>query len=154
MPNYVTGGKKLKRFLHDAKREQRRMIEGGGVVVSVGFLDAVVAVVAAQLEFGDPSTNLPERPAFRIALQTIKRDLGAFLKKRINPRTLAVNHALGTEIARFCIEVVKRSYHDLERPGESERQIERKGFSDPLVGKEGPKLIERIAAEINGMSVE
>ena len=89
MLNYVKGGNKLKRFLHDAKREQRRMIEGGGVVVSVGFLDAVVAVVAAQLEFGDPSTNLPERPAFRIALQTIKRDLGAFVKKRINPRTLA-----------------------------------------------------------------
>ena len=115
MPNYVTGGKKLKRFIHEAKRQQRRM--EGGVVVSVGFLDAVVAVVAAQLEFGDPSTNLPERPAFRIALQTIKRDLGAFVKKRINPRTLAVDHALGTEIARYCIEVVKRSYHDLERPG-------------------------------------
>ena len=85
MPNYVKGGKKLKRFLHDAKREQRRMIEGGGVVVSVGFHDLVIASLAAELEFGDPSTNLPERPAFRIALQTIKRDLGAFVKKRIEP---------------------------------------------------------------------
>ena len=49
MPNYVKGGKKLKRFLHDAKREQRRMIEGGGMVVSVGFHDLVIASLAAEL---------------------------------------------------------------------------------------------------------
>ena len=152
MPNYVTGGKNLKRFIHEAKRQQRRM--EGGVVISVGFLDAVVAVVAAQLEFGDPSTNLPERPAFRIALQTIKRDLGAFVAERIDTRTMRVDNALSKKIATWLVEIVQRSYHDLERPGESERQIERKGFSDPLVGKEGPKLISRISAEIDGMSVE
>ena len=142
----VTGGRKLKRFLKEAKQAQSRP----EVVISVGFFDLVIAALAAELEFGDPSQGLPERPAFRIAIQTIKRDLSAFVAERIDTRTMRVDNALSKKIATWLVEIVQRSYHGLESPRESEAQQERKGFSDPLVGKEGPKLIDRIAAKLDG----
>ena len=146
------GGKKLARFLRKAKAAQARP----PVVISIGFHDKVIGALAAQLEFGNPETNLPERPAFRLAVQTIRRDLSSFIvrERLIDPLKMVVDDRAAREIAKWCVEVLKRSYHDLEAPRESERQQERKGFSDPLVGHEGPKLIERIAAEINGVRVD
>jgi len=143
----MKGGKKLAAFLKKAKAAQRRQ---GEVRIDVGFIgDALIAGLAAELEFGNPDRNLPERPAFRRANERIKRELAGFVAERINPRTLEINHALAMEIAEWAVDIVKSEYHAFADPPEGERQLQRKGGqSDPLVGVEGPKLIERIAARI------
>lgn len=151
----VTGGKVLAKTLKEANAAQKKMLREGGIIISVGFHEKLIAVLAAQLEFGNPNTNLPERPAFRIAVERIKRDLTPFVVKErlINPLKMVVDDNSARRIATWCVDVVKEEYHSFDEPAEGERQRGRKGFSDPLVGKDGPKLIENIAAEINGQSV-
>ena len=152
----VTGGDKFFKFIKDAKKAQRKII-GKPMVISVGFLDKIIAVLAAQLEFGNPNTKLPERPAFRQAIERIKRELAPFIikNKLINPRFMIVDDNAAHKIAEWLVNKVKESYHGLDEPAEGERQLARKGGqSDPLVGTSGPKLIEHIAAEINGLRVD
>ena len=53
------GGQKLKAHLRAAHKAAREAPKG----VEVGFLEKRIATLAAQLEYGNPATNLPERPA-------------------------------------------------------------------------------------------
>ena len=56
-------GRKLKARL---RSDERKVREVRGTVISVGFHDKRMASLAAILEYGEPQTNLPERPAFRL----------------------------------------------------------------------------------------
>ena len=150
----VTGGKKLAAFLKNSKREQRKII-GKPVVISIGFLDAVIAALAATHEFG--LGNNPERPAFRVGIERMKSGLVHFIvsNRLIDSRKMVVNESAALRIATWCVGVVKESYHAFTTPAEGERQLARKGGrSDPLVGASGPKLISHLAAAINGQRVD
>ena len=145
----TTGGSRLKAHLE----WQRRRVRGMPIVVEVGFKDRRIAVLAANLEFGNPSTNLPERPAFRVGSRESHEAVRRALAELPGPMT--VDKA--TRIATIARDTIRRAYLTYHGPGLSERQRARKAGTqyadDELVGHEGPKLIGHIHGYVNGRQV-
>ena len=148
----MTGGKKLKRFLANAKRTAR----GPAPVIVAGFTDPHIASLAARLEFGDPRANLPERPAFRQssddALAAGRAVLVKALKRQARAGDFAIDNAVAEEAADAMAEELRFGYARYSGPGLSERQRKRKvgtpGAGHELVGHEGPRLINRIRGRV------
>ena len=88
---YVKGGDKLKRFLRAAARSSRAKQP----TVEAGFLTPHVARLAGRLEFGDPRSNLPERPAFRIAKGDALKAGRAVIADALGKRTRGLCCKLG-----------------------------------------------------------
>lgn len=143
----VSGGHRARAFFARARRAQP-------VRIRVGFLDQFSAMLASQLEYGNRAQNLPERPAFRRAIRRIRKELPAFIAARVDVLNPIISEGAAREIATWAVEVLQDEYHAFSNPREGPRQRARKGFSNPLVGEEGPRLINRIAAEINGQKVD
>ena len=154
-----TGGGKLKKFLTDAKQAQRNI-----PTVEVGFGDVRVGVLAAQLEFGNPQTNLPERPAFRLGMGRMRDAVMPRVveMKRAQARAgkgavFGFSEAQAREIAILARDTLRQSYRDFHGAELSERQKARKAGTqyadDQLVGSEGPKLIGHIHGYVNGNEV-
>ena len=106
-----------------------------------------------RLEYGDPSTNLPERPAFRVGVRDIEEKLRAKLKalKRVPTKADA------RKVATWARDRLRGAYLRYHGPGLSERQRRRKegtGYADDeLVGAQGPKLVGHIHAYVDGEEV-
>ena len=133
----VTGGENLKRELAKARAHTDE------VVVDIGF-KGPISSLASQLEFGNPRTRLPERPAARAAT----RDL-----EDIAVESRATTHDELVEAGVLMRDAMKNSYLNFHGAPLSERQKERKAgtkyATTQLVGSEGPKLAERIGAWID-----
>ena len=121
----------------------------------MGFHDPFTGRIAALLEFGNAATNLPERPAFRQALERIKfskPDLWAQARA-----DKAVTRAAIEAAARGARDIIRQAYLDFHGTPLSERSRERKAGTphelDQLVGAEGPKLIQHIHAYVDGREV-
>lgn len=149
----VKGGKKLLRKLAQLKRETRQLERTSA---EVGF-PRDVARQAAQHEFGMPSQNLPERPAFRQALPEVLR---VFSKTTLRARQSG--HLPAPAAVRKGAEAaaaeLRRQYQMGERLAPvSERTAERKagtpGEGKPLVGTRGPRMISRVRAWVNGVEI-
>lgn len=143
----VKGGSRLK--AHIAK--QRRAIRTGPQSVTVGFHGAI-APLARQLEFGNPATNLPERPAFRRSNQEASK---AFVESLKESGQLTQQSA--AKAGKAAAAVVRASYLGFRGPGLSEIQKARKegtaGANRELVGHRGPKLVEHLGVEVDGVEV-
>ena len=137
----TTGGGNLKRELAKARAAQPE------VVVDVGF-KGPVASLAAQHEFGNPRSSLPERPAIRAAT----RDL-----EDITVESKATDHEQFVEAGLLMRDALKNSYLNFEGTPLSARQQQRKAgtkyATDQLVGAEGPKLVEHVGVWIDGDKV-
>ena len=154
----VTGGKNLAKFLENAKRSQRATIP----LIEVGFGDARINVLAVQLEFGNPRSGIPERPAFRLGVQ----DMGAIVAERVEAMKrkdaktgrLGLTAAQARELAVLGRDTIRRAYHTFHGAPLSERQKARKAGTqyadDQLVGREGPKLISHIHGYVDGREVQ
>ena len=86
-----TGGQRLKRFLREAKSAEAK---SSGV--DVGFMASSrypsglpVAAAAAAHEFG--MAGLPERPFFRGAIESTKRQMRDALRRGIDPKTMVLD---------------------------------------------------------------
>ena len=148
----VRGGKALARFMRASKRAA-----GKAPVVEAGFLDRHVARLAGQLEFGNPNTNLPERPAFRQGIGDLKRTLPEVVGDAVAKdwkRGIVVTKEEATEVGVAARDIIKASYMSFDGPGLSERQAARKvgtpGADKELIGSEGPKLVEHIQSRVDG----
>ena len=145
------GGNKLKRWMAEKQRE------AGRITIEVGFRDERIAPLAAQLEFGNSSTRLPERPAFRQALPAIRKVALETARPYIRANRGTLSYEGAVRVAVAARDVLRQSYLDFEGPGLSEWQIERKrgspGAGQELIGSKGPKLVEQIKAWVNGREV-
>ena len=154
-----TGGSKLRRFLRQSKENMSRRAPE----ILVGFLDRTINPLALQLEYGNPDTSLPERPAFRQGIEDLRRQLPAIIRKALSsssPARDGVGHITSTqaaEIARAARDILRASYERFEGPGLSERQARRKegtpGADKELIGHEGPKLLAHLQVSVNGQIV-
>lgn len=153
MPTYTRGGRKLKRYLANAKRTAREKQP----VIEAGFLRAHVAQLAARLEFGDPRSNLPERPAFRQARKDAfaagTRALADGLRTRTREGVFMVDDATARKAAGAMAAAIADSYRTFHGPGLSERQTKRKegtpGAGRELVGHKGERLIGHISGRVS-----
>lgn len=130
----------------------RKGDELAGATVAVGFIrDPLAARVAAELEFG--SHALPERPAMRQSQREVTDAIRDVLPEGL--RTLPAPAVL-QEVADVAAEAMRKSYIKSGQSGAlapvSAKRAERKagtpGVGRVLVGTRGPKLIERIRAEV------
>ena len=159
MPARTKGGAKLRGFF----RKSRRNAASGWPDIVVGFLDRQIAVLAAQLEFGNPRTDLPERPAFRQGIADLERALSGIVLRALktaNPARDGVGHmtqAQAAEIGLAARDVLRASYERFEGPGLSERQSKRKegsiGEGLELIGHAGPKLLGHLQVSVDGQVV-
>ena len=133
----VTGGHSLKRELAKARAAQPE------VTVDVGFKGSVSSL-AAQHEFGNPRSHLPERPAIRASI----RDL-----ENIVIESKATDHEQFVEAGLLMRDAMKNSYLNFEGAPLGQRQLERKRgtkyATDQLVGAEGPKLVEHVGVWVD-----
>ena len=142
----TTGGKRLAAKVKEHERATNRL---RNIVVEVGFRDRRMAVLAGRLEYGDPSTNLPERPAFRLGALRVRRVVqGMVAGKGLMTASVA------RDIAIAARDTLRQAYREYHGPGLSARQKSRKRGSrfadDELIGSEGPKLIGHIHGYVNG----
>ena len=150
----VRGGAKLKRWIRNTRnRAKQRVIE-------VGFRDARIAPLAAQLEFGNPATNLPERPAFRLGVIKMREEVRRWLIKTLRAGSqdgVGLTDAQAVELAILARDIIRETYMDFHGAPLSQRQIERKAGTayadDQLIGAEGPKLVAHIKAYVDGAEV-
>ena len=144
----LKGGDKLKRFIRDRKRAADYQ-----PVIEIGFGDPVIAPLAAQLEFGSVTLNLPERPAFRQGIDRLKRDLPE-VYRRVLKRDGGLTEAGAAEIASGGRDIIKDAYLAFEGGGLSERQEARKRgtagawpgtgrIGRPKAGRANPRLCGR-----------
>ena len=151
MPSRVQGGKRWARFLKASKRAK-----GKQPAVTVGFHERHVAQLAGQLEFGNPRTGLPERPAFRSGVETLKRTLPGVVRDAVGGhdfrKGITVSQSAVVEVGTEARDTLKAAYLGFDGPGVGPAQAARKrgtpGEGRELVGSAGPKLISRIEARI------
>ena len=155
--NHVKGGQKLERFLRNSKSAaSARQPE-----IEVGFQGKQIAVLAAALEYGNPATNLPERPAFRAGIAKLPEVVKAWRETHLQGRDwtkgIVVPDSAYIALAVAARDAIRRSYLDYPGVGLSATQEARKAGSqyadDELVGSEGPKLISHIKAYVDGVEV-
>ena len=150
--NHVRGGAKLSRFLRNARASGA----ASQPTIEAGFLERHVASLAARLEFGDPKTSLPERPAFRTATADALAAGSAIVAKSLGSRVrsgnFAVDDADAKRAAEAMVETIRDSYRAAHFAPLSERQTARKAGTPfaarELVGRSGEKLIARIRGRV------
>ncbi len=154
MATKITGGKRLARFLRSQKKAAQYEPK-----IEIGFKGQIVPL-AALLEFGNPATNLPERPAFRQAIPRIAAAVKDYMRGNVlqPDGTIGLTKAKARELAVLIRDELRTSYLDYYGPGLSRRQQARKRGTqyerDELIGHEGPKLIEHIQAYVDGELVD
>ena len=152
----LKGGKKLDAYIKNSKRAAAKKLP----LIEVGFKDRRIAVLAGQLEFGNPESNLPERPAFRSTVRKRRESVNARVVElmRANlPQFTGLTKEQWVEIAILVRDIVRQEYEEFHGAPLSERQRQRKEdtpFADEqLIGAEGPRLIEHIKAYMDGVEV-
>ena len=151
------GGRKLARYIDQSTRASRV----APPLIQIGFRDKRIAPLAGMLEFGNPSTNLPEWPAFRLGIPEAERAIRDYLAKALlanRRKAIGLTPEQWRELAIIARDATRQSYMEFhEGPGLSERQRERKAGTsfadDELIGAEGPKLIGHIHAYVGGIQV-
>ena len=149
---YVRGGANLRKFLRNAARSK----SAPQASAEAGFLEPHIAGLAARLEFGDPRTNLPERPAFRLATPDAgkagARVVAKALSARVREGVFMVDDAHAQRAADAMASEIRKGYERANFAPLSERQVKRKagtaGAGKQLVGHEGPKLIRHIKGRV------
>ena len=149
---YVRGGANLRKFLRNAARSK----SAPQASAEAGFLEPHIAGLAARLEFGDPRTDLPERPAFRHAKPDAfaagSRIVAKALSARVRDGVFMVDDAHAQRAADAMADEIRKSYSTFHGAPTSERQVARKagtpGAGRQLVGHEGPRLIAHIRGRV------
>ena len=151
---FTKGGRKAQRW---AKRAKASLQHNRGEVVSAGFHERRISTLASQLEHGNPSTNLPERPAFREGVPDAQEAGAKVVRKGLASRgaksgNYAVRGKIAHAAAEAMAEALRTSYRNFRGPGLSDLQAARKrgspGAGRELVGHRGERLIEHITGKV------
>ena len=148
----VTGGKGIDRYVRQQKRGALHQPS-----IEIGFFDARISVLAARHEFGDPASNLPERPAFRLGIPAMIKAVRPVRDAGLRETGGVLTPALAHKLAILARDTIREAYQNFHGAPLSERQRLRKagtGFEDDqLIGGEGPKMIGHITAYVDGQQV-
>ena len=143
-----SGGERFRAVLKATQKAARQTPEG----VEIGFFDRVIATLAMQLEYGNPRTRLPERPAFRQGSRHAEDIVRAAIAEAASRGSGTVTDADAHRIAGLAAERIRQAYLDFSGPGLSERQRERKegtaGAGQELIGSEGPRLVVHVDGRV------
>lgn len=127
------GGKELEKLLAKAGKGSVQGVDVG-VFASSAYQDGTpVAAVLATHEFGDPDRNIPERPTFRPAIQSIQDKLVDILKKSVDPKKMIVDAATAGRMGLALQQRVQLNITQLTSPPNSPSTIAAKGSSSPLI---------------------
>ena len=152
----VTGGRALAKFMRASKKGV-----GKQATIDVGFHEPIVGRLASRLEFGDPNANLPERPAFRAGIGDLKRTLPGVVRRAVGGhdfrKGITVSQSAVVEVGTEARDTLKSAYLTFHGPGVGPAQAARKkgtvGEGRELVGSEGPRLVSRIEAKVDGEQI-
>ena len=137
MASRVSGGKKLARFLRQAKSAKSVRAVEVGFFSTAKYPDGTsVAAVAAWNEFGTERNgrqHVPERPFFRNAISGAGKVLLPVLVENINPKTMALDRKSAGKVGLAMQSRIQRSITTLRRPENAPATIEAKGSSNPLI---------------------
>lgn len=117
------GGRKLSAAARKARAAQANGVQR----IEVGFFSTAkypdgtpVTNVAAWNEFGtqkkDGSVHIPERPFFRNALPTIRKNVRLMIRKGIDPQTMAVSTQLAEQLGAMAQGEIQDSIVELRDP--------------------------------------
>ena len=113
----VRGGKKLKRFLREAKFAKGVHGVEAGFYSTAKYDDGTpVTNVAAWNEFGVPKNNIPERPFFRNAIGAMGKPVLDALVANVNPRTMVVTRDVAGKVGETMQGEIQRSIVQLKEP--------------------------------------
>ena len=101
----VTGGKRLEQFIADTRHKAAQV---DGTVVEIGFVDDRIAPLAAMHEFGNTKAKLPERPAFRVALPSVRAAMLDYLRDHKDPMSMDAIRGMAI-VGR---DALRAGYHD------------------------------------------
>ena len=154
MAKRVKGGKKLNRFIRDAKRAKGVRGVAAGFYSTGRYPDGTpVTNVAAWNEFGFKSKyfpvetkdggvrfikratpiDVPERPFFRQSIPNMHDPLLDVLYADVDPRTMVVDRSTAGKCGLVMQAEIRRSIVDLKEPENRPATIAIKGSSNPLV---------------------
>ncbi len=125
----VTGGHKINRFLKKALAAQASSVTS----LEVGFFDAEQSRKASANEFGIPSANVPERPAFRAGVDASEDDILQVLRANVDPKTMAVDEATAGKIGTAIVASLRHAYDALKTPPNAAATLRQKAGTNPLV---------------------
>ncbi len=131
----IQGGRRLKRFIREAKRAPSRSAKS----VDVGFFSSAkypdgtpVAFVAVINEFG--TSRIPERPFFRNAIDGAHEDLLAAIKAAVDPIDMEFTTVIAGRVGLVMQGRIQKSITTLREPPNAPSTIVRKkGKSNPLI---------------------
>lgn len=108
--------------------------------IDVGFFETAVyedgtpvAGVAAVNEFGSSDGRVPERPAFRQAVNRLEDELGVVLGRAVAASGFNIDDAVVERVGLAAQAAVQESITDLRQPPNAPSTVARKGSSNPLV---------------------
>ena len=126
--SYIRGGANLRKFLRNAARSK----SAPQASAEAGFFEPHVARLAARLEYGDVRSNLPERPAFRLAVPDAgkagARVVAKALSARVRDGVFVLDEAHAREAADAMAETIRKGYETFHgaphigAPGQEERR--------------------------------
>ena len=116
------------------------LIEAKGARIQIGFDHSkypngqLVAAVAARNEFGHSGPpRIPERPFFRQAMVTIRRNMARRMAKEIDPKTGRFRDGGADRVGKWAVARVRTSITKLREPPNAPLTIKIKGSSNPLI---------------------
>ena len=133
---YSRGGKKLKKFIADARVAQGKGVKEikVGVFSTATYPDGTpVAVVAAVNEFGTTDGHIPERPAFRNANVSVKPRLVQTLAREIDPTKLVVTPDIANRLGLQWQAEIQDNIVRLRSPPNAPSTVRAKKSANPLV---------------------
>ena len=142
----VRGGQKLDRLIKEAGRRGPRAVRFGYIDDAAYDDGTRIADVAAINEFGAPERGIPERPAFRRALQQMLPDLRRELRRGFDARKGYVDRPTVERIGKVAQGQVKASILNLLLPANAPATLERKTGANPLV--DSGKMIDAVRSEV------
>jgi len=122
----------------------RRALSASGVdSVAVGFFSTArypdgtpVAQVALQNEYGFESpggAQIPARPFFRQALESVEDAVVRLVERRVDSETMVASSQLANEVGLTVAGAIQQRIVDLREPPNAPSTIARKGSSNPLI---------------------
>ena len=129
----ITGGKKLAKFLKDAKAAKGAGSIEAGFYKTAKYDDGTpVTNVAAWQEFG--TTRIPERPFFRQAIKRMPDSLLPILKQDIDPKKMVIERPTAERLGQTMQGEIQQSIVRLREPANAASTKRRKkGKSNPLI---------------------
>ena len=133
----IKGGKKLDKFLRDAKTKRGVRGVDAGFYSTAKYPDGTpVTNVALWNEYGverNGRQHIPERPFMRQAIPRMEEPILDVLKAEVDPKTMIVEADTAGRVGLAMQAEIQSSITNLKRPANAPSTIQAKKSSNPLL---------------------